>query len=338
MSGNRTSSTARSSSGPANSASGAVKRVNPAKTWGVVVPSNREEKLFEFLSQWRPLFNQYDVNLYIIWDGLEKPLPEAYDWRDIRSWCIPQRTDMVRSWGIYLSWLDGNQYTLTLDDDVTPYTDIFREYGRVFEAGAPFSRYVDVGAFTSFDGHLRGFPFRDRKPAKVAVQYGGWHGILDYDAPTQLALNIENQRFKNIVFPVPNGALATTCIMNAAWRTEYAPIMWQLPLVNGKYNRFGDIWSGVFQKRALDFVGDVMVVNGAAVVEHNRASDPLANLEREQPGIKINEDIQFVLPHSASHGLLSAYRSVTDRASELFDSEYSIRFVAARDEWLRLFK
>jgi hypothetical protein len=180
----------------------------------------------------------------------------------------------------------------------------------------------------------------------VAVQYGGWDGVLDYDAPTQLAGASLNEVFHPVVVPVPRGAAVTGCIMNAAWRTEYAPIMWQLPLYSGRFNRFGDIWAGLFAKKTLDAEGAVMVINGEATVRHERASDPVANLEREAPGIPVNEGLWAALsseygwPVDDSLARVEIYRRVTDNAHrhlKTVDHDYAQHFLAARDEWLRLY-
>ncbi len=316
-----------------------------APTWACVVPTNRPERFAEFLEEWLPLFAKYMVKLFVIQDlpahdpqikrafdyaGLEG---ELHHWGSIRAKQIPHRTDMVRSWGIYRAWKAGASYTLSLDDDTSPYGDLFAEYERVFTAGAPVSRYLDVGALTSFDGQMRGFPYRDRERGEVGVQYGGWNGVLDYDARTQLAGVNEEETFLQVVLAVPKGAAVTGCIMNACWRTELAPLMWQLPLLSGRFNRFGDIWAGLFAKKTLDALGKVMVVNGRALVRHERASDPEANLERERPGIPLNERLW--------HNLRGAdYQAVTDSAFAYFaarDLEYAQHFLRARNEWLGLF-
>jgi hypothetical protein len=203
----------------------------------------------------------------------------------------------------------------------------------VFDAGAPCSPYLDVGSLTSYGKPMRGFPFEDRLPQEVAVQYGGWNGVLDYDAPTQLAGVNESESFHPVVMPVPRGVPVTGCIMNAAWRTEYAHIMWQLPLYAFNYNRFGDIWAGLFAKKVLDDEAAVMVVNGEASVRHERASNPIVNMTREGPGIPVNERLWDALEGGD-------YQAVTDSAFRYFrkfDHEYALHFREARDEWVRLF-
>jgi hypothetical protein len=304
--------------------------------WAVVVPTCRPERFGVFLDAWRELFDRYGVKLFVLQDTNE-PFDFDYEAKAYHRGNVPDfipiGTDMIRSWGIYQAWKAGSDYTLSLDDDVLPEGDLFDAYERVFRRGAPLSDYLDVGALTTSGKQMRGFPFRDRQAKTVVVQYGGWHGVLDYDAPTQIAGVNKEEWFENSIVPVPRGVAATGCIMNAAWRTEYASIMWQLPMLVGRYNRFGDIWAGLFAKKTLDALGAVMVVNGEAIVRHKRASDPVANLVREAPGIPLNEDIWQNLEGND-------YRSVTDSAAQFFqkrDPAYAKHFRSARDEWLALF-
>jgi hypothetical protein len=320
--------------------------------WTVVVPTVRPEKFRTFIQAWNRLFEKHVDRLIVIQDlrgtvpAIEKMLQdcgygvEFHSHASIGANYIPTGTDMVRSWGIYKAWKNSTEFTLTLDDDVLPHGDIFAVYEEVFDRGAPVSAYFDVGSLTTFDGQLRGYPFKDRHNREVAVQYGGWHGVLDYDAPTQLKGVNEQEWFESVVVPVPKGAAVTGCIMNAAWRTKYAPIMWQLPMLEGRYNRFGDIWAGLFAKKVCDALDVAMVINGAASVRHERASDPQTNMEREAPGIPVNEGLWDSL-WTEKGSLEYAYRTVTDSAIEYFqkiDMEYARHFNLARDEWLRLFK
>lgn len=309
--------------------------------WAVVVPSNRRESLEGFLEAWEPQLR--DTHLIIVHDAPSVPgwaedifFAEHHAWDTIPLEHAAKKTDMVRSWGMYRAWKTGVDYTLTLDDDVRPSGALLHHYEETFLRGAPLSSYLNVGALTTYGGPLRGFPYKDREPARVAVQYGGWHGVLDYDAPTQLTGVRNFEAFMPVVLPVPKGAAVTGCIMNCAWRTEFTPIMWQLPLVDGKYNRFGDIWSGLFQKKVLDRMDNAVVVNGKASVRHERASDPATNCVREAPGIPFNETLWDSL-ECGGDSLIDCYRSVTGHAAAQFPAEYAETFLEARDEWLALF-
>ncbi len=302
----------------------------------MVVPTCRPEQWDEFLEAWMPLFNKHGVRVIPVFDD------EDY-YAELPSF-IPRHTDMIRSWGIYKAWRAGSDYTLTLDDDVRPGAggrDPFEEYESVFRRGTVLSPYLSVGQFTSSDLEMRGFPYAHRKRVGVGIQYGGWDGTLDYDAATQLVEIPGRETFDRRVVTVPRGTPVTTCIMNAAWQTRLAPIMWQLPLFEGKYNRFGDIWSGLLQKKMLDALGLAMVINGRASVHHSRASDPLKNLERELPGIEINETLWEKIDYAdgilVGESVEKYYQYLTNVFAQAFPPEYASKFKEARDGWLRLF-
>jgi hypothetical protein len=287
--------------------------------WAVVLPSNRPERRAAFEAAWAELFERHGVRLFAVID--EPPWPGIPEF-------IPRRTDMIRSWGFVQAWRSGCRYVLSLDDDVTPVGDPFAAYERVFEQGAPVAPYLSVGALTDAGCEMRGFPYGVRW-ARVAVQYGGWCGVPDLDAATQITRAPVQAQFHPVVLPVPQGVAATTCAMNFAFDAEYTEWMWQLPLFEGRYNRFGDIWSGLIQKRVLDVAGLAMVVNGPALVRHSRASNAWANLSKEAPGMEINEGVWAALPGGT-------WREVTDAfANHLasFDPPYAAHFRDARDQW-----
>ena len=320
--------------------------------WGLIGPTNRPGKFLEFLKAWQPLFVYHEVTLVVMEDAPERSgeISHALQnaglrksahlcWKDIPAdSLIPRKTDMVRSFAF--RWAFENtmcMYMLTLDDDVTPeFNDVFEEYEKVFLEGAPLSEFLDVGALTSSGLQMRGYPYKDRVKRPVAVQYGGWHGVLDYDAATQLAVPKREQAFHGIVMPVPKGAAATCCIMNCAWKVEYTPIMWQLPMFDGRYNRVGDIWSGLFIKKTLDSIDAVMVINGAASVVHDRASNPYESLKKEAPSVYMNDHLWEALTSPQGLSMLEAYRQVTSDAYAYFlkfDESYANHFLAARNQW-----
>lgn len=315
-------------------------------SWSCVLPTNRPERFQTFAEAWGPLFRKHEVKVHVVQDLPRTDARISLEGAQIYSWAhlgdrrlFPTGTDMVRSFGFQMAWADGSDYILSLDDDVLPEGDVFAAYERAFTRGAPCSPYFDVGMLTTYNGQMRGFPYREREPKTVAIQYGGWSGVLDYDAPTQLAVVKEHEDFHPVVAPVPRGAAVTGCIMNAAWRREYTPLMWQLPMLGGLYNRFGDIWSGLFAKKVLDHLGDVMVINGEASVRHERASDPIVSLGREAPGIPVNEHLWDAL-HVEGETISNSYREVTNSAYEhflSFSEEYSGHFRTCRNRWLSCF-
>ena len=128
--------------------------------------------------------------------------------------------------------------------------------------------------------------------------------------------------------------------MNMAFRTEYTPVMWQLPLLEGRYNRYGDIWAGLLAKRVFDQVGCAVVVNGRACVDHDRASNPVANLKHESAGLELNERLWENLLILDGVSAVDCYRAVTGTAHwhfQRYDPEYADWFLDCRDKWLSLF-
>ncbi len=81
------------------------------------------------------------------------------------------------------------------------------------------------------------------------------------------------------------------CGMNVAFRPLVAPLMYFLLM--GKdwpYDRFDDIWCGLFMKKVCDHLG-YLVNSGYPTVRHSRASDVWVNLEKERPGMLVNETL-----------------------------------------------
>lgn len=319
-----------------------------AVDWAVVVPTNRPEKFREFYKLWEPLFIQHNVHLVVVEDGPKhSDLGVSLDnfthlnWDDVPDF-IPKKTDMIRSWGFYHVYRHNiSSYILTLDDDVEPVNDVFEEYAEQFEKGSTFSDYLSVGALTTSGLEMRGYPYRYRKEAPVGVQYGGWAGVLDYDAATQLAVPMPPQDFIDVVMPVPKGVATTCCIMNLAFRTELTPIMWQLTMLDGRYNRIGDIWSGLIIKKVLDSIGAVMLINGKAMVEHNRASDPYNSLAKEAPSVYINDHLWDNLASPSVNDIPKAHKEVMESFISFVgehDPEYSQKTREDFEQWLSLFR
>lgn len=315
--------------------------------WAVIVPSNRQDKLSDWIVAWRDSFRKAarEPLLVVVWDG-DEIIRRAWpfeliwaDWLTIPEW-IPRRTDMVRSWGIWLAAQAGAEYCVTLDDDVRPWpgVDLLGEYERVFEAGAVVSDYLDVGALTTSGRQMRGFPHGQRERRPVAIQYGGWDGVMDYDARTQLDGAPMDCGFSDVVLPVPRGVAVTGCAMNMAWQTRYAPLTWQLPVLEGVgYRRYGDIWAGLIAKRTCDAADLAVVVNGRASVKHQRASDPEKNLEIELAGEEPNERLWQHLGRLPSGLSVDAiYAEYLTRFAHLFDPEYTDVVINAATSWLAL--
>jgi hypothetical protein len=111
--------------------------------------------------------------------------------------------------------------------------------------------------------------------------------------------------------------------MNLAWKVEATPWMYYAPMgPQTPYQRFADIWMGVYMKRAMDAMGKA-VVSGYSWVHHTRASNVFINLEQEGPGIRVNETFWFqdepvtglplALPDSPARDYFHDYRVHRER-------------------------
>jgi hypothetical protein len=82
--------------------------------------------------------------------------------------------------------------------------------------------------------------------------------------------------------------------MNLAFRPAMIPALYFLLMGKDRegnawpYDRFGDIWAGVFAKKVADHLG-FTISSGAPSILHSRASNPEANLVKETPGYPVNE-------------------------------------------------
>jgi len=290
----------------------------------LVVPTIREHCMKEFIMRWDALGLFSLVDLIIMEDNPEKTFDLGDEcvhlcWTDIErrlkglQWIIPRRSDTVRSFAYWYAWNEGYQFIMTMDDDCYP--PVKNEDN--FE-------YPDAKAFVNL--HVtallnktkwfntlnnvkpRGVPFYELgRRSDVIVNHGLWTKVLDYDAPTQLVNPVQEQfSFDNKI--VPCGSYFPMCGMNVMWDAKYTPWMYHLlmgrqfvsdrgemmldsdKLLQLPFDRFGDIWCGIFMKRCADLC-DKVVSTGMPYIRHERASNPFANLKKEANGLEVNEKL-----------------------------------------------
>lgn len=283
----------------------------------LVVPSIRRDSFGRFIEEWLPtgLFDRVDLILmednpdytFDIADFRnlsENPSSGTIThlcWKDIDqkpwSWIIPRRSDTVRSFAYWYAYNKGYEYMMTLDDDCYPAKG-YEQLDLLHKQMMTRTRWYN----TLNDVRPRGVPYFNLGERKVHVNHGLWQGVLDYDAPQQLVAPIvENHSHDNRI--IPHGAYAPFCGMNVMWRREAIPLSYHLLMgqrvveveldSNNKleklpFDRFGDIWCGIIQKKICDHLGWV-VSTGTPYIHHDRASNPFTNLRKEANGIEVNE-------------------------------------------------
>jgi len=278
----------------------------------IVVPTIREASILEFLKEW----DFRDEAVYVIEDNPNQTfdLPGGvghFSWKDIEhelgdnQWIISRRCAAIRCYGYLRAARDGAEIIITLDDDCLPliapkhfiqaHTD---RLNRVFP------QWVDTidAAF-----HARGMPLEDVGEAPVVLNMGGWAGVPDISAVTQLAYGAPYEHLMRNWWPVPKGVYFPLCGMNYAFWVKYLPLMyWPLMAeshsgIQWPFNRYDDIWFGVILKRACDHLG-LAITAGSPNVLHLKASNVWVNLRKEMSGLHVNEKFWRGIDEAEIHG------------------------------------
>jgi hypothetical protein len=279
----------------------------------VVIASNREESMQRWLAAWREQLK--DTRVILVEDSPSKSFDlntagysgfEHYAWDDIDrdlggdSWIIPRRSSAVKSYGFLKAMGD---ITWTLDDDCFPEPDFdWCNYVRSIEAIMTYGYSEHEWENTLPSACLlypRGYPYDIRKNKPVKVWHGLWSNIPDLDGVTAL----EHPGFRTPpetgLRVMPYGKLFAMCGMNLAFSPDMLPVMYfQLQghektrngLEKLPFDRFDDIWAGLFVKKTLDQMG-WLAVSGGPSIKHTKESDPQTRVEKEAPGIKVHESL-----------------------------------------------
>lgn len=310
---------------------------------GIVIAHHLEN--LDFLLEWDE-FKSPDVHLYICEDKEQGvcSLPEGYngtifDHRSIdeelqeTSWIIPRITSAIKSYGFYRAWKDDCDVIITIDNDCFPDQHEFVEKHR-----RQLSKKVTLGWTNTINAiYPRGVPYGIREESRVMLNHGLWSNIPDLDAPTSLQFpNLRLQPAeKSEVIPLHN--YYAMCGMNLAFNAEIAPLMYfGLQGSDYPYDRFDDIWAGIFSKKILDHLR-YAVTSGRPSVEHRKQSNVFRNLIKEAPGIEVNEVLWKVVDQVelTETTPISCYRELMEKI-ELHD-EYFEKLKEATQLWLDLF-
>lgn len=266
----------------------------------VVVPTIRPESYAVFEKAWSELFAHHRVVLIRIQDGATPRLDTRWygEPKHVDSWdnldFMGDDADLIHNFSpacrnlgfAYIAkYMPQVNRIITLDDDTEPFLDTIADHLKVLDTNTSISW---VNTLLEDGRYPRGFPYWVRHQADVMLSHGVWHGVADWDAPTQLVLGNPPTDFYR--GPVPKGIEVPICGMNLAFKRDLLPYVYYAPVSQTPgCQRFDDIWMGRHLKRKLDEMGKAMVT-GYAAVRHERASDPFKNLEQEAVGIRWNED------------------------------------------------
>ncbi|MEK7629872.1 MAG: hypothetical protein AAB432_00615 [Patescibacteria group bacterium] len=292
----------------------------------VVVPTIRQESILRFLDEWKDIFKKNEVVLVVVEDNPVKAFgidDKKLDfnvlhlsWADIENdlgldnWIIPRRSSSIKSYGFWKAYQLGADMIISLDDDCYPslnYSAHLKAH-HIYDLVEThrhnlFERKFREPAWVSSTLNLnpRGFPHKNFEhplgSERVMLSHGLWANVPDVDAETQINMkeipHIDHYFHDRMI---PRWSFFPMCGMNVAWKRELTPAMYFLLMGKNAagelwgYDRFDDIWAGVFAKKIIDVL-DYRAASGHPVVWHDRASDPYVNLEKERSGLEINENL-----------------------------------------------
>lgn len=270
----------------------------------LVIPTIRD---LTFLNDWKEQLSNVDI--YVCEDRPIKSvkIPKVgkktyhYSWKEIdnelkeNSWIIPRKVSAIRNFGFLKAYKMGADIIITLDDDCYPVSnhDLVVLHTKNLKLKTP-ERWTNTYP-DSRHMYTRGMPYLNRTESQVMLSHGIWTNVLDHDGPTHLQnLEFKAKFAEHFLQIIPQGSYYPMCSMNIAFNRDITPLLY-FPLMGEDqkgnkwgFDRFDDIWAGIFSKKIMDHLG-YSVVNGSPFVEHRKASDPFKNLQKEARGIETNE-------------------------------------------------
>lgn len=328
-------------------------KINTTKVF-LVIPTIRN---LDFLKAWGKEFSK--CNLIVVEDHPKKHIKipskkflsiNHFDWEDIerdlgdKSWIISRFNSGIRSYGFWKAYKMGASAIITLDDDCYPNEKDFVQKhldNLDFKTAEKWiSTYPDPKWL-----YTRGFPYKVRDKNKVGISHGIWSGALDLDAKTETKLKklLKEKPYPTIRSLIPKGFYYPMCSMNLAFRREMLPLMY-FPMMgkdrfgnSWSYDRYDDIWAGIFSKKILDHL-NYSVVNGSPIVDHRKASIPKTNHIKEKMGMIVNEEVWKHIDNVklTKSTPLECYRELAEKV--VFPkSEYFNKLKKAMVIWTQLF-
>lgn len=270
------------------------------KKIAIIVPTIRPERMRAFINIWAEQIIKYEVSVYIVWDHGDVPYVERFGTRlklpvqkimGKYSNLIFNKSDVCRNLGFAMAkWDSDPDIYISLDDDVKPDGDTIGKHIEALEHRTSISWVSTLSGLP-----VRGVPYGVRDEAPVMLSHGTWKGVPDLDAPSQLVNGIPKE-YTAVRGPIPRGVYFPLCAMNFAFKAEALPYVYQAPMNTHGLDRFGDIWAGIYLKRAFDKKGWAVYTGHASVI-HDRASNVFKNLQKEAKGLELNEGVYKFQEH-----------------------------------------
>lgn len=319
---------------------------------GLVIAHHHDN--YDFLLKWiDELKNtEHDLTIYVCLDRDDRLVDKQpidlnikeYSREDIKknlgdiAWIIPNKTSAIKSYGFYKAYKDNCDYIISIDNDCFPDTPRFIDsHIRNLQATTTlgWEKTLDDEPF------MRGNPYLIRDKSSVHVSHGLWSNIPDLDGPTQLQMPDYRLESNSDIKLIPQYNFYSMCGMNFGFTREVAPLMYfGLQGPDYPFDRFDDIWAGIFSKKVMDHLG-LAVVSGSPWIYHSRQSDVFSNVRKESTGLEINEYFWLDIKDVDLTGFSTIKGSAKYLASKIKEysgyEEYFIKLKEAYGIWINLF-
>jgi hypothetical protein len=278
---------------------------------------------------------------------------------------IPERAHAETSFGFLVAYEEGAGYIVELDDDVFAETlmeehrdNLLGEEGRTVSSTSRWYNTLDAIMINAPCRLFpRGHPYSPStrteeynwsdKGGSCVLNMGHWVGNPDFDAMTILyhggmdgRCGVRGFSLKEEKVVVGKGTYFAVCSMNTSFLPKVVPAFYQLYMNTMGIDRFDDIWSGIFLKRAADHLGGRVCLGKPAGNHDKRPRSVFKDLKKEIDGMIMNESVWEMVDADITGGSYSdAYLSVADllsRGVKKFTDESQRRFMELQVEKMRL--
>lgn len=257
---------------------------------------------------------------------------------------IPERCHAETSFGFIVAYEEGADVVIELDDDVAPnkrcnlgehLLNLFEDGGVTVSAkGKWYNTMENLILNKKAQVFPRGHPYDSEcrqeeymwvsSTSTSVLNMGLWSGEPDLDALTLIyhsgldgSCHLKGRSLKREKVIVGKGAYFAICSMNTAFLSKVIPAFYQLYMNQLGVDRFDDIWSGLFLKKIVDYMGENVSL-GVPLLTHKKAPrDSFSDLRKEMEGMDLNERLWRVVDDMSLSGnsYLDAYISLTQNLS-----------------------
>lgn len=243
---------------------------------------------------------------------------------------IPQQAHNENSFGLLVALTRKYDMVLFLDDDTYPASEkdfLGEHWKRLNEPLLVLRSENSSWVSTHPTYYPRGFPYCQRRKTRRYVEeevrqdpvlnMGLWSGTPDLNAIDYLLYNPTPEKNLSVQpFIVAPEQYAPICSMNLAFKPEIIPAFYQL----WHRHRYDDIFSGLFLKKIADHKRRNISVGTPIVVHDKTPRDIFAEIEKELPGMRVNEHLWQVLSEIelTKQSWLDCYRELADKLPQHF--------------------